>query len=155
MATSRAISAEANPSQRVGHAWLALCGALGLHVTDETLTGFLSVYNPTVTALRAEAPWLPLPVFRFEDWLSGLIVAVLALSALSVFFYRGARWTRALGYAFAGLMTANAIGHTLGTIFGRTVATVTFDGPMPGFYSSPFLLAASIYLMIQLHRSRT
>ena len=29
-----------------GRAWLGLAGALALHVTDEALTDFLSVYNP-------------------------------------------------------------------------------------------------------------
>jgi hypothetical protein len=51
-------------------------------------------------------------------------------------------------------MVLNAVGHTLGTVFGRTIASVEFSRPMPGFYSSPFLLAASIYVLVQLRRSR-
>jgi hypothetical protein len=31
-----------------GIAWIALCLAFALHIIDEALTGFLSVYNPTV-----------------------------------------------------------------------------------------------------------
>ena len=38
---------------RLGIAWVMMWVALALHVTDEALTGFLSVYNPTVLALRA------------------------------------------------------------------------------------------------------
>jgi hypothetical protein len=58
-----------------------------------------------------------------------------------------------LVFAFALLMVLNAVGHTLGTVFGRTIASVEFSRPMPGFYSSPFLLAASIYVLVQLRRS--
>jgi hypothetical protein len=38
-------------------------------------------------------------------------------------------------------------------VAGRTVASVQFSRPMPGFYSSPFLLAASVLLLVRL-RSR-
>jgi hypothetical protein len=60
---------------------------------------------------------------------------------------------RPLGYVFAVIMLLNGIGHTAGTIAGRSVASVHFARPMPGFYSSPFLIAAAIYLLIQLRRS--
>lgn len=137
-----------------GPAWLAVAIALALHVTDEALTGFLDVYNPTVLALRARIPWLPLPVFRPEVWLAGLIAAILLLVALSPVAFRGSRWMRPVGYALAALMLANAAGHILGTIAGRTVAEVRFPRPMPGFYSSPLLAAASVWLFWSLWRTR-
>lgn len=140
-------------TRALGRAWLALSLAIGVHVADEARTGFLAVYNPTVLAIRAALPWLPLPVFRFETWLAGLILATLALCALSVFVFRGARWTPPAGYALAVLMIANGVGHTIATVFGRTVESVRFPRPMPGFYSSPLLLAASVYLLWRL-RSR-
>jgi hypothetical protein len=139
-------------SRKLGRAWLALCFALAVHVVDEAATGFLDIYNPTVVAIRQTLPWLPLPVFRFETWIAGLIIAILVLSVLSVFVFRGARWTRGAGYFFAIIMLANAAGHTAGTIVGRTTESVRFPRPMPGFYSSPLLAAASIYL---LHRLRS
>ena len=37
---------------RYGRAWVALAAALAVHVTDEALTNFLAVYNPTVRAIR-------------------------------------------------------------------------------------------------------
>jgi hypothetical protein len=77
------------------------------------------------------------------------------LFGLSAFVYRGARWTRPAGFLFASLMIANAVGHTAGTVFGRTVESVSFPRPMPGFYSSPFLLAASIWLLVELRRDNT
>jgi hypothetical protein len=144
-----------NPQYRsLGWAWLLLCLALALHVTDEATTGFLDVYNLTVIALRAKLGWWPMPTFEFRDWLFGLIAACLVLLALSVVVFRGARWIRVFAYFFGILMLLNAAGHTLGTIFGRTVDTVTFPRPAPGFWSSPFMAAAAIHLLVQLRRTR-
>ncbi len=136
-----------------GKAWLCLCLALLLHITDEALTGFLGVYNPIVIAFRQKVPWLPLPTFEFDIWLAGLLIAVTALLLLTPFAGRGAGWLRPLAYLFAGLMVVNALGHTAGTIAGARFP-VPIPRPMPGFYSSPLLLAASIYLLYQL-RART
>lgn len=139
---------------RLGSAWLALCAALALHVTDEALTGFLAVYNPTVLELRSRYLWFPMPVFEFRDWLTGLILLVVILFALSPLFFRNVRWVRPVGYFFAVLNVINALGHTTATIFGQTVASVSFSRPAPGFWSSPFLFAASVWLLVELRRSR-
>src|SRR5439155_13684259 len=45
---------------RFGVAWVVLCVALSVHVADEALTDFLSVYNPAVRAIRSRFPFLPL-----------------------------------------------------------------------------------------------
>ena len=134
-------------------AWLLLAGAIALHVSDEALTGFLDVYNPTVQSLRERVPWLPLPIFTFEIWLGGLLLGVALMLAVTGFVHRGARWTRYVAYVLSVLMIANAAGHTVGTIAGRTFSNVSFPRPMPGFYSSPFLFAAACYLLLQLRRS--
>ncbi len=147
-------SVQSVSSSRLGAAWVAHCLALALHVTDEALTGFLGVYNPTILAIRPSGWWFP-PVFDFRVWLTGLILLVGVLLALSPFFFRHARWVRPIGYFFAVVNITNALGHTAGTVFGRTVASVHFPRPMPGFYSSPILLAASIYLLMQLADTRT
>jgi hypothetical protein len=139
-------------SREFGVAWVALCTAFVLHVIDEALTDFLSVYNPTVLELRARAPWLPLPTFTFELWLSGLILASVVLLLLSPYAFRGGRWIRPLAYGFAGIMLLNGVGHVLGTIAGQTVSSVRFARPMPGFYSSPFLIIASAYMFSRLRR---
>jgi len=142
-------------STKLGIAWVALSLALALHVIDEVSTGFLAVYNPTVRAMHAKVSWFPMPVFEYKEWLSGLIVAVVVLLSLSPFVFQGKRWMRPLAYFFAALMLANGLGHTLGTIAGRTVASVRFPRPMPGFYSSPVILAAAIYLLVQLRATRS
>jgi hypothetical protein len=136
-----------------GTAWVFLCLALAAHVTDEALTGFLNVYNPTVMAMRARYSWFPMPVFGFREWLTGLICLVVILLLLTPFAMRGSRWMRPLAYFLAVIMILNGLGHTLGTVFGRTVSTVQFARPMPGFWSSPLLLGAGGYLLYCLTRS--
>jgi multisubunit Na+/H+ antiporter MnhE subunit len=123
-------------------------------VADEALTGFLGIYNPTVLAVRARLPWFPMPTFEFREWLTGLITAIVVLLLLTPFAFRNARWLRPLAYLFAGVMFFNGMGHTIATIFGQTVSSVRFPRPAPGFYSSPFLLAGSIYLFVRLRASR-
>jgi hypothetical protein len=128
-------------------AWVALCLALAVHVADEALTGFLSVYNPAVISIRERLPWLPLPTFTFEVWLGGLIVAVIVLTSLTAFVLRGARLMTPLSYAFGALMLGNGLLHIAGSLqLGR---------PMPGVYSAPLLLGASAYLLFTVNRVRS
>ena len=120
-------------------AWMALCGALAIHVADEALTGFLELYNPTVRAIREQYPLLPLPTFTFETWLSLLIFAVAMLIASSFFVWKG-RWAmRPISYAFAGFMMLNGFLHIVVSLYMREFVS--------GVYSSPLLLAASVALI--------
>ncbi|HLG14742.1 MAG TPA: HXXEE domain-containing protein [Blastocatellia bacterium] len=120
-------------------AWVGLCLALAIHVADEALTDFLSVYNPAVRAIRERLPFLPLPTFEFETWLAGLIVAVIVLTSLSVFALRGARWMIPASYVFAVVMFVNGLVHVAGSVeTGRA---------MPGVYSAPLLLLTAGYLI--------
>ncbi len=120
---------------------MALSVALGLHVLDEALTDFLSFYNPLVERLRERLGFWPMPTFEFVTWITGLVIAVAVLLALSVFAFRGAWWMRPLAYFFGVLMLANGLGHSVGSVyFGRL---------LPGVYSSPLLLIASVYLLAQ------
>jgi uncharacterized protein with HXXEE motif len=126
--------------RRHAWAWVALTLAVAVHVTDEALTDFLSFYNPMVTSLRARLGWFPMPTFTFDVWITGLIAAVVVLLALSVFAFRGSRAMIYASYPFGVLMLFNGLGHTLGSVyFGRL---------LPGVYSSPLLLAASVWLLI-------
>ncbi len=95
----------------------------------------------------------PFPVFRFEVWLAGLLAASAVLLALAWSVYGGAKWMGPAAYILAVVMVANGLGHIAGTIAGRTVASVPVRRPMPGFYSSPLLLAASLYLLARLRAS--
>jgi len=127
--------------------------AFALHILDEASTGFLAVYNPTVTALRGRWGWFPMPTFEFREWLVGLIVVCGLLFCLTPVAARGMSGLRPLAWVYAVIMFLNGVGHTLFSILGQTVASVTFPRPAPGFYSSPFLFAASVWLMVRLRRT--
>ena len=142
------------PTGSFGLAWVLLCLAFCGHVTDEALTGFLNIYNPTVIAMRDRLGWFPMPTFEYREWLVGLIVVNLILLTLTPFAYRNARGLRPLAYFYASVMLLNGLGHTFFTVLGRTVASVQFPRPAPGFYSSPLLLITSIYLFMRLRASR-
>ena len=103
--------------------------------------------------LRNEYAWFPMPTFEYRDWLIGLIVANVVFLLLTPFAFRNAQWLRPLAYFYAGVHLLNGTGHTLATIFGQTVSSVHFSRPAPGFYSSPLLLAGSIYLLVRLRDS--
>ena len=91
-----------------------------------------------------------MPTFEFREWLIGLIAACVILTCLAPLAFRGTRLLRPLAWIFAAVMLFNGLGHTLATVLGRTVESVTFSRPAPGFYSSPFLLAASLWMMLRL-----
>jgi len=122
-----------------GFAWLALCVAFAIHVADEALTDFLSVYNPAVRAIRARFSFLPLPTFTFGVWLSGLVVAVVVLASLAPFAFREAAWMRPLAYGFGLIMAGNGLLHLAGSVYMKKA--------MPGVYSAPLILGAAIYLL--------
>jgi Protein of unknown function with HXXEE motif len=125
-----------------GWAWVTLCLALAIHVIDESLTDFLSVYNPMVKALRQRWWFLPLPTFSFRVWLSGLILAVIFLLALSRFAFGGAKWLAPLAYFFAVFMIINGLQHIAASIYMRRL--------MPGTYSTPLLLVCATYLVVHI-----
>ena len=145
-----ALGSAAIPHAQFFWAWILLCLALAVHVADEAGTGFLSVYNSTVTVLRQRWPWLPFPVYNFGVCLAALVAADAVLWGISFFALRGAAWMRPLGFIFAAIMLMNGLVHIVGTIRGRTVESVRFRRPMPGFYSTPFVLLASLYMFCAL-----
>ena len=127
-------------------AWVGLALALGLHVTDEALTGFLPVYNQVVEGVRAEHPWVPLPTFTFPVWLGGLIFGIVLLLALTPVVSRGAQWIRVVSVILGVVMTGNALGHLGASVYWGRLA--------PGVYSSPLLLIAAIALLVTASRAR-
>jgi hypothetical protein len=138
----------------LGIAWVAFGIALALHVTDEALTGFLSIYNPTVLALRAQVGFWPMPTLTFGVWLIGLSMGIVMLLALSPFAFRNARWFRPLCYFVVVVMgLLNALGHTVATVLGHTVPSVRFARPAPGFYSSPLLFVIAFWVLMELRRN--
>jgi hypothetical protein len=99
----------------------------------------LQIANPTVRAMRAKLPWLPLPTFSFPTWLTGLIMGTIVVLSLTPFAWREVRWLAPMAYAFAILMLRNGLLHVLGSLYFRRL--------LPGVYSAPLLLPGSIYLL--------
>ena len=97
------------------------------------------MYNPAVRAIRARFPFLPLPIFSFRVWLSGLVVALLVLASLTPFAFRGAVWMRPLAFAFGLIMAGNGLLHLIGSLYMKKA--------MPGVYSAPLILGAAVYLL--------
>jgi len=127
-------------------AWVCLALAIAVHVTDEALTGFLPVYNRIVAAVRGPHPWVPLPTFSFPVWLSGLVLGVLLLLALTPLVSRGQAWIRVASLVLAVLMTGNALGHLGASLYWGAAA--------PGVYSSPLLFVAAVALFVTAWRAR-
>ncbi len=122
-------------------AWLMMFSAIALHVFDESVTGFLPAYNQIVADLRERLGFFPAPTFSFRTWLGGLIGAVIVGFAATFFIIRGGRIIRIIAIILGILMIVNASGHFFGSIY--------FGMFFPGMWSSPFLLAAAIFLTIQ------
>ena len=123
-----------------GVAWIALSLSIGVHVADEALNGFLSVYNPAATSIRDAAPFLPFPTFTFGAWIGGLIAGVLLLLLLSPFAFRQAKWTHYAAYFLGVVMIINGLIHAAGSLYYRYA--------VPGVYSTPLLLACAAYLLV-------
>ena len=121
-----------------GRAWLVLVGCLALHVLDEALTGFLEIYNPIVTEIRARW-WFPVPRFTFGIWLGGLIVAIVVLLLLTPLVRRDRWWVRLMATVFGTVMVLNGIAHLAGSIY--------FARWVPGATTAPLILVAGAWLL--------
>ena len=125
---------------RAGLAWLLLCLVLAVHVAEETLTGFLPVYNQMAQAIRGLFPFLPVPTLSLTVWLSATIGLVAALTALAPLAYRGLALMRVATIGLSLVALANVTGHVGGSIFAGQ--------PMPGVYSTPLLATAGVYGLV-------
>jgi Na+-translocating ferredoxin:NAD+ oxidoreductase RnfD subunit len=125
---------------------MTLTTAFALHVVDEATHDFLSWYNPTVLSLRDRLGWFPMPTFDQSVWLGGLVIAVVLLFALSPLVARGRRWIIPLAFIYACVHIINGLGH-----FAMSVYTQQW---IPGVLSSPLLLGAAVWLLIETDRVR-
>jgi hypothetical protein len=128
-------------TRNFGYAWIILAFTIGLHVLDEALHDFLSVYNPTVLRIKNIFPWLPIPVFTFESWLISLGLGISVLLLLSPWAFRGTPWLLQVSLPLAALMFLNGTAHLLSSIF--------LQHWMPGVLSSPLLMAAAVWLFLK------
>ena len=132
------------PYRAHAFAWIYLCAHLAAHVIEEAATGFLEVWNP-VLAGWSHRTGVPLPQFTFDTWIGVLIVAVVGLTALTPRIARGAPWAAAASYIFAAIMVANGVHHLLSPLY--------LGQFLPGQLSSPLLIAAALWLIVQTRRT--
>jgi hypothetical protein len=126
--------------RRFGFAWLGFAVALGIHVADEATHDLLAFYNPSVRAIRAYIPFVSLPTFTFQVWLTGLVLGIALLLCVSPLAFRGAGWMRVAAVPLALVVGVfNASLHMLSSGF--------YHRWMPGVYSSPLLLTAALFLL--------
>ena len=122
-------------------AWILMISAMGIHVLDEALTDFIDFYNSLVQELRDGLGFFPAPIIPYGAWLGGLIAVVIAGFALTPLVDRGRGFFWILTIAMGMNMIAKASGIMLGSLlFGRL---------LPGFWSSPFLLAAALFVVVR------
>jgi hypothetical protein len=122
-------------------AWLTMVSAIGLHVFDEAMTGFLPTYNQIVIDLRKQLGVFPAPTFSFGVWLGGLIGGISIGYGMTLFVARGGKVIRIITTVLGILMIVNAFSHFFGSIY--------FAKFFPGIWSSPFLLVAALFVTIQ------
>ncbi|OGF68224.1 MAG: hypothetical protein A2Y62_20755 [Candidatus Fischerbacteria bacterium RBG_13_37_8] len=122
-------------------AWFILVTAVALHVIDEAITGFLTLYNQAVRDIKSQLGFFPAPTFSFGMWLGGLITAILIGYCIIPFIARGGRIIRVVTLVIGFIMVINALGHLLGSLYTKTI--------LPGMWSSPILLFAALYVVLQ------
>lgn len=123
-----------------GIAWILFAVTFAIHFTDEAIHGFLPEYNSRVRMIRSKLPLLPIPTFSFAGWLGLLIAGFVFLLCLSPLAFHDNTWLRFAARPIAVVVgIANAALHLVGSIW--------YHRRMPGFYSSPLLLIAAVYLL--------
>jgi hypothetical protein len=128
-------------------AWAALTAAFALHVLDEATHDFLAWYNPIALRIQERLGGFPFPpVFRFDVWLAGLCAAVLLLALLTPRVRAGRRWLLPVAYGYGVVHVLNAGLHLTASLVGGWLA--------PGVLSSPVLLAAALWLLVETERVR-
>lgn len=134
-----------NTSRGWGFAWVALTISFALHVWDEAAHDFLSIYNPTVESIRARWPVIPLPTFTFGVWLTGLSLAIVVLALLAPVAFHGRASLKSIAYPYSVIMLVNGVLHIAVSLY--------LARPMPGVWSSPFLLISSVALLFATRRA--
>ncbi len=134
------------PENRRAVAWLMMVSAAAIHVLDETLTDFLPFYNRLVSDLNEQLGFSLMPIFSFDLWLGGLIGAIILAFLLTPLVKRGGRIMRIFAIVIGIIMTGNALGHMFGSLYAGRL--------LPGFRSSPLILATAVWLLVTIVRRK-
>lgn len=133
--------------------WFLLLVSVSVHVYDEARNGFLEIYNPTVSRLRARFPFLRFPVFSFRTWIIQLVSSIVVAVLLTPLSVHDPDLFRPIATIVAGAMILNGLSHLAGTLVGHTFRDIRISRPMPGTYSSPALIGAAIWVLIALNHA--
>jgi hypothetical protein len=137
----------AHAGSRFWWAWLFFALTLAVHVADEALHDFLSVYNPNALAIRARFPLIPIPTFTLKSFTITLGTAILFLLCLVPLAFRDSPRLQKIAVPLtvvAGI--GNGLLHLLSSVY--------FSRWMPGSFSSPLVVASGIFLLSIALRSR-
>ena len=122
-------------------AWVLMVSAIAVHVFDEAVTDFLSLYHGVALDIRESLGFSFPPIFTFETWLGVLIIGILVCFALTPIVKRGGRIIRVFTIVLGILMIVNSLGHMLGSAY--------FGSILPGFWSSPLLILTASLVVVR------
>ena len=128
-------------SARLQSAWVSLAIVVGLHVADEAVHDFLSVYNPVAAGLRARYDSSFPPSFSFGVWLVGLIAVVLLCIALTPLLEPRRKWMMVVAIVWSVIHIANGLAHL--------VSSFAIGRMMPGVWTAPLLLLVAPWLLVE------
>jgi hypothetical protein len=133
-------------SRILGVTWVALTCSFALHVWDEAVHDFLSIYNPNVEAIRSRWPLIPLPTFTVTEFVVGLSAAILLMAFLAPAAFRGRGWLTIVAYPYGVIMLMNGVQHITVSLY--------LGSPLPGVMTSPLLIVSSVALLLATRRVR-
>jgi hypothetical protein len=123
-------------------AWLFGCIVFGAHIAEEIAYGSFGVYADFNVFMSTLFPWLQLPPYKYEVWLTNLIGAAVLLFAFTWLVYVKRGPMRIASYLFATFLTLNGIGH----LYAALSMTTYF----PGAVTASLLLIAGLVLFVAI-----
>lgn len=127
-------------------AWLTGCVVFAVHIAEEVFYGSFGVYADFDVLISALVPWIKLPPYRYEVWLTNLIGACAVLFALTWLVYAKRGPMRIASFFFATFLTLNGIGHLY--------AALTMDTYFPGAVTAAAMVAAGLFLFVSIPDGR-
>jgi hypothetical protein len=121
-------------------AWLFGCIVFAGHIAEEVAYGSFGVYADFSVLVGGLFPWLQLPPYKYELWLTNLLGAAVVLFALTWLVYAKRGPMRTASYLFATFLTLNGIGH----LYAALSMTTYF----PGAVTASLLVIAGLVLFV-------
>lgn len=126
-------------------AWLIGCIAFAAHIGEEIAYGSFGVYADFSVFVNTLFPWLRLPPYNYEIWLTNLIGTSVVLLALTGLVYVKRGPMRLASHLFAAFLTLNGMGHLY--------AALTMSTYFPGAMTAGLLIVAGLFLFVSIPAS--